>query len=92
MHRLEDDGPGSGGSGEPSREALERRIRELEQENRTLKADLRQTHDAWRIDRQELEAFYSIGFPVTEEELLNRIKSGPTLRQVLDELKREYGV
>jgi hypothetical protein len=92
MHRLDEDGSSSGGAGEPTREALERRIRELEQENRTLKADLRQARDAWRMDRQELEAYYSIGFPVTEEELLNRIKSGPTLREVLDELKREYGV
>ena len=91
MKKHDENGTPGGAEGEPTREALEKRIRELEQENGKLRADLRQTHEAWRIDRQELQAFYSIGFPATEEELMARIKEGPTLREVLDDLKREHG-
>ena len=91
MKKHDENGTPSGSDGEPTRAALEQRIRELEQENGMLRADLRQAHDAWRIDRQELQAFYSVGFPATEEELMARVKAGPTLREVLDELKREHG-
>jgi hypothetical protein len=91
MRRFDETGQEPSESGEPSADALKRRIRDLEEENRKLRTDLRQTHEAWRVDRQELQSFYEIGFPATEEEFLARIKAGPSLREVLDELNREYG-
>ena len=89
MKRLEDSGTPSGG-GEMSREALEQRVRELEEENRQLQAKMAKMESDWDLDRQALESYHQLGMPLTEEEMLERARTGPTLGDVLAECEREF--
>ena len=78
------------GSGEPSREALEARIRELQAENAELRAKMQKMESDYQIDRDALEWYDSHGLPETEEEARNP-KNAFSLRQILDECEREFG-
>ena len=77
--------------GGPTREALEQRVRELEEENRQLRAKMEQVEADWDLDRQSLEWYYSLGLPQSEAEMLDQIKTGPSISDVLAECERESG-
>jgi len=87
MNRFEESNVNSGGS-EPSRDALEARIRELENENAQLRAKMQRMESEWEIDRNALEWHRSEGLPTSESEMLER--KGPTISEVLSECEREF--
>jgi hypothetical protein len=89
MNRFEESSVNSGGS-EPSRDALEARIRELENENAQLRAKMQRMESEWEIDRDALEWHRSAGLPESAEEAANP-KNAFTLREVLAECEREFG-
>jgi hypothetical protein len=74
-----------------SREALEQRIRELEDENRQLRSKMAQMEADWDVDRQSLEWYYSLGLPQSEAEMLEQIRTGPSISDVLADCEREFG-
>jgi hypothetical protein len=78
------------GSGEPSREALEAQIRELQAENAELRAKMQKMESEWEIDRDALEWHRSAGLPESAEEAANP-KNAFTLSEVLAECEREFG-
>jgi hypothetical protein len=88
MNRFEESSVNSGGS-EPSRDALEARIRELENENAQLRAKMQQMESEWEDDRYALDWYRSEGLPKSEAEMLGR--KGPTISDVLAECEREFG-
>jgi multidrug resistance efflux pump len=90
MKKHEENGLASGGNGELTREALERRARELENENRQLRAKMAQMEADWDLDRQSLEWYRQLGMPVSEVEMLERAKTGPSISDVLAECEREF--
>jgi hypothetical protein len=89
MNKHDENGVAPDGSGEPTREALEHRVRELEDENRQLRAKMAQMEAEWDLDRQALESYRELGMPVSEAEMLERAKNGPTISDVLAECERE---
>jgi hypothetical protein len=89
MTKHDENGAPQEGSGTLSREALEQRIRDLEDENRQLRAKMAQMEADWDIDRQALESYHQMGLPESEAEMLERAKSGPTISDVLAECERE---
>ena len=91
MKKHDEDGAPPAGGGESSREALERRVRELEEENRQLRATMAQMEADWDLDRQSLEWYYSLGLPQSEAEMLEQVKTGPSISDVLAECEREFG-
>ena len=62
---------------------MDRRIRELEEENQKLRAELDET-------TQALEWHQSLGLPLTEAEMLERARTGPTISDVIAECEREF--
>ena len=90
MARFEENGTPAAGDGPPSREVLEQRVRELEDENRQLRAKMAQMEADWDLDRQSLEWYHQLGMPVSEAEMLGRAKSGPSISDVLAECDREF--
>jgi len=89
MNRFEESNVDTGG-GDPSREAMEARIRELQTENAELRAKMQKLESDYQVDRDALEWYHSLGLPATEEEARNP-KNAYTLRQILDECEREFG-
>jgi hypothetical protein len=77
-------------SGEPSREALEAQIRELQAENAELRAKMQKMESDYQINRDVVDWYDSLGLPETEEEARNP-KNAFSLRQILDECEREFG-
>ncbi|MBO0697219.1 MAG: hypothetical protein J2P46_02380 [Zavarzinella sp.] len=90
MTRLEENGTPVAGNGPLSREALEQRVRELEHENRELRARLQQVEAEWEIDRDALEWYERVGMPESEAEMLERVRTGPTISDVMAECEREF--
>ena len=91
MNRFEENGLGASGAAEPTRTALDQRIRDLEEENRQLRTDLDTSrHDA-EFARKELDWYHVLGLPVSETEMLERAKTGPTISDVIAECEREFG-
>jgi hypothetical protein len=80
--------PESGGT--LSREALEHRVRELENENRQLQARLEYVETEWEIARDALAWYEYPGMPASEAEMLERVKTGPTISDVLADCEREF--
>jgi hypothetical protein len=90
MTRLEENGTPVRGDASPSPEALEQRVRELEEENRQLRARLQQVEAEWEIDRDALTWYERLGMPASEAEMLERVRTGPTLSDVMAECEREF--
>jgi hypothetical protein len=88
MNRFEEPDVNSG-SGEPSREALVARIRELQSENAELRSKMQEIESEWQDDRHALDWYRSEGLPTSEAEMLQR--KGPTISDVLAECEREFG-
>jgi len=78
----------SGGTLTPA--ALEQRVRELEEENRQLRAKMARMEERWDLDRQSLESYRQLGMPATEAEALERAKAGPSISDVLSECGRVF--
>jgi hypothetical protein len=77
---------------EPTREALERRIRLLEEENRRLQSDLEASRREGEIARDALEWYDCLGLPLSEQEMLETMKTGGrSISDVLAECEREFG-
>jgi|GEM_PF-4506737 len=89
MNRFEEPSANSSG-GEPSRDALEARIRELENENAQLREKMQRMESEWEDDRYALEWYRSEGLPESAEEAANP-KNAFTLREILEECEREFG-
>jgi len=89
MNRF-DEANANGGGGEPSREALDARIRDLQAENAELRAKMQKMESDFQIDRDALERYHSLGLPESAEEARNP-KNAFSLRQILDECEREFG-
>lgn len=89
MTRFDENGAPDGG--EPQRDARDERIRELEDENRKLRAELAKLREDAELDRQELEWFHSLGLPLTEAEMLEQARTGPSISDVIAECERELG-
>jgi len=89
MNRFDEPNVNSGSS-EPSREALEARIRELQAENAELREKMQKMETDHQIDRDALEWYHSQGLPETEDEARNP-KDAFSLRQILDECEQELG-
>jgi len=79
----------SDGGAEPTREALEQRVGELEEENRQLRARLQYVEGEWEIASDALAWYEHLGMPQSEAEMLERVKTGPTISDVLAECERE---
>jgi hypothetical protein len=90
MTHATENGPPAGGDGSRSREALEQRVRELENENRHLRATLQQVEAEWQIDRDALAWYERLGMPESEAEMLERVRTGPTISDVMAECEREF--
>jgi hypothetical protein len=91
MKKHDENGTPSEGGGEMAREALEQRVRELEEENRQLRAQMVRMEADWDLDRQSLEWYYSLGLPQSEAEMLEQVRTGPSISDVLAECEREFG-
>jgi len=78
------------GGVKPSREALESRIRELEVENQRLQARLQHVEAEWEIDRDALAWHEYLCLPESEAEMLEQVRTGPTLSDVIAECEREF--
>jgi hypothetical protein len=91
MRRLDENGSAADGAGEPTREALEARVRDLEEENRHLWARIEKIEQEWDLDRQSLEWYYSLGMPQTEAEMLEQARTGLSIGDVLAECDPESG-
>jgi hypothetical protein len=78
------------GSSEPSRDALESRIRELEAEVTLLHAKMNQMQLDFELDRQALEWYRAHGMPTSEVEMIERAKSGPSISDVIAEFDRGH--
>ena len=89
MKKHNENGTPPEGGGESSPEALERRVRELEEENRQLRARLQFVEAEWEIARDALAWYEHLGMPESEAEMLERVKTGPTISDVLAECERE---
>lgn len=89
MNKHDENGTPPEGDGESTHEALARRVRELEDENRQLRAKMAQMEADWDLDRQALESYHVLGMPVSEAEMLERAKTGPSISDVLAECERE---
>jgi hypothetical protein len=90
MKKHDENGTPTECGGTPGREALEQRVRELEEENRQLRAKMAQMEDNWELDRQSLESYRQLGMPVSEAEVLGRARSGPSISGVLAEGGRGF--
>ena len=86
MHRFDD--PNTPAPGAADQTAA--RVRELEAENARLRAQVEQLQADRELDRQELEWYHALGLPLTEAEMLERAKAGPTISNVIAECEREY--
>ncbi len=91
MTEHDENGAPTGGDDEPNREVLQQRVRELEAENRALRADIEQLRQSTEIDRQELEWYHSLGLPLTETEMLEQARTGPSISDVIADCEREFG-
>ena len=91
MKKHDENGAPPEGGGDLTREALEQRVRDLEEENRQLRAKMDQMEADWDLDRQSLEWYYSLGLPQSEAEMLEQVKTGPSISDVLAECEREFG-
>ena len=89
MMRFDEKAATPNSNGQWSREALEAQVRALENDNQRLQAELQQAKESADINLQELEWYYSLGLPSTESEMLERARTGPTIRDVLAECERE---
>jgi hypothetical protein len=90
MMRREESGPPAEGGGEPSREALEQRVRELEAENGQLRARLQYVETELEIATDALAWHEHLAMPASEAEMLERAKNGPTLGDLIAECQREF--
>lgn len=90
MMKHDENGTPSDGGGDRPREDLERRIRDLEEENRQLRAQMAQMEEDWDLDRQALESYHVLGMPKSEAEMLERAKIGPSISDVIAECDREF--
>jgi hypothetical protein len=91
MAKHDENGAVQDGGGSPTHEALEQRIRELEDENRQLRSRMAQMESDWDLDRQSLEWYYSLGLPQSEAEMLEQVRTGPSISDVLAECERVFG-
>lgn len=89
MKKHDDNGTPLAGGGEQG-EALERRVQELEEENRQLRARLQYVETEWEIARDALAWHENLGLPQSEAEMLEQVRTGPTISDVLAECEREF--
>jgi hypothetical protein len=90
MNKHDENGTPPDGGAVPTREALEQRVREVEEENRQLRAKMAQMEEDWDLDRQSLESYHQLGMPTSEAEMLERAKTGPSITDVITECEREF--
>ena len=89
MKKHDENGTPPEGGDELTRDALEQRVRELDEENRQLRGKMAQMEADWEMDREALESYRQLGMPKSEAEMLDRAKSGPSISDVLAECERE---
>ena len=90
MNKHDENSTPTDGASETPRDVLERRVRELEEENRQLLARMAQMESDWDLDRQALESYHVLGLPTSEAEMLERAKTGPSISDVIAECDREF--
>lgn len=75
----------------PSRDALERRLRELERENVGLRKELADLRTAYERDKEILDALMLSGMPRTEEEFREMIANSYSFSDLIRELEQNTG-
>jgi predicted nucleic acid-binding Zn-ribbon protein len=83
--------PGSGdeqnGQPKPARDALEQRVRELEQENAALRGELDSLRVRHQKDRDLLDALILSGLPADEHEMQEMLANSSSLSDLLREFE-----
>ena len=91
MIRFDENGIPLGGGSESPRAALEARIRDLEVENRQLRAKVEKMEQDWDLDRQSLEWYYSMGLPVADAQIVEGARTERSISEVMAECEGEFG-
>jgi hypothetical protein len=86
MNRLDDPSANPNGAADPTAS----RLRALEAENAELRAKIEKLEADRQLDRDELTWYHSLGLPESEAEMLERVRTGPSISDVLAECEREF--